>query len=769
MPVGKIVNIDALMLHDADSIESDTSWLSDKDWESLAPTAGSVSQVKQSLEAGESVLLTQSPQSPLFAFSQGERSVNVCVSYSFPSNAVAAITQRFNTAGSSIAFERAPYESLHPSPPLDYTPDTSKVKEKVIPISCQYNVEVACSPPCLETLNYGYFMLAKTKNEPSLALSTVKPLGKHSLLTTLGKFEEPKQLLHMLATGKNSQLSVKPVKMVPLGSQQVYESFVPVQLTVQVGERLGYPTQGAFYHFKQGQLVHEYAIVEDAKGYFNITHSTANALSDEVNIPALRGSIFLHWKINGQLAPPQHIYYSKQKLTTEEFHSIDVAWLNAHAFTVDLKAILAVNQEATLERAEEQTSQQDKQRAKPQNHAVLPSHDGPGRENWPDIAKQYGLTPNELLALNPTFQQDPMKLKAGDILIIAKSEATQDKPKVDTQPPQSPQAVSRADNIHYQSSTPQLAPGVIGITKQSVLKDVAVLNLVELVNRNTKSFPDEPLRDKLKENNEHIMFLTLKEALDVLRDWGWKDTKGLWKEGTDSELGQVLINYGVNGKDVVTASMLISQLGSVGIKATSYLNKSGTEMIKLSGYAGIRKVLNAPSFSAVNPKIVQVGIGKYGLANSIKSGAVLTFYVAAAYRIVDYILTDEQRLSEFIGSMATDVVKIGIASAITWGVGSVIVTSFVVVNFGIVIVAGLATAVLLNYLDNKYGITNQVIEYLEKSQQEVVDKARDIEDGFWDLGSMILDGMLEAGKRVIENEVRSYIRSTIQDIKPRMY
>ena len=34
---------------------------------------------------------------------------------------------------------------------------------------------------------------------------------------------------------------------------------------------------------------------------------------------------------------------------------------------------------------------------------------------------------------------------------------------------------------------------------------------------------------------------------------------------------------------------------------------------------------------------------------------------------------------------------------------------------------------------------------------------------------MILDGMLEAGKRVIEDEVRSYIRSTIQDIKPRMY
>lgn len=400
----KIVNVDTLMLADASCIESDTSWISDNDWIEMLPTGSSLSQIESQFESGESVVLSDSPQSPLFTLSQGEWIKSVSASSAFPSCAVTAIAQRFSIAGSSTTFERAPYESLQPSPPLDYTPDTSKVKEQVIPISCQYNVEVACTPPCLDTLNYGYFMLAKTKNESSLALSMVKPLGKHSLFTALGKFEEPKQLLHMLATGKGSQLSVKSVKMVPLGSQQVYESFVPVQLTVQVGERLGYPTQGYFYHFKQGQLVHEYAIVEGGKGYFNITHSTANGLSDEINIPALRGFIFLPWKINGQLAAPQHIYYSKQKLTTEEFQGIDAAWLNTNAFTVDLQAILAANEQALLARTEEQKGQ----------------------------------------------------------------------------PPQAPQAVSRADNIHYQSSTPQLALGVIGITKQSVLNDVAVLNLGEI-------------------------------------------------------------------------------------------------------------------------------------------------------------------------------------------------------------------------------------------------------------------------------------------------
>ena len=45
---------------------------------------------------------------------------------------------------------------------------------------------------------------------------------------------------------------------------------------------------------------------------------------------------------------------------------------------------------------------------------------------------------------------------------------------------------------------------------------------------------------------------------------------------------------------------------------------------------GSGKILNAPVFAAKNPKVVDIGIGKYGLAKSIIEGARLTFYVAAA-------------------------------------------------------------------------------------------------------------------------------------------
>ncbi|WP_298776058.1 hypothetical protein [uncultured Shewanella sp.] len=288
----------------------------------------------------------------------------------------------------------------------------------------------------------------------------------------------------------------------------------------------------------------------------------------------------------------------------------------------------------------------------------------------------------------------------------------------------------------------------------------------ELAVINTRTFPDNDLQNLLQANNQHVMLLNVGEAFEALQALGWDDVKSTWKEVTNTTTGQIVISYGVNGKDVVTTSMIISQFGNLGIKATTYVNKTGTEMIKFTGYAGIRKVLNAPAYGLKNMKVVQLGIGKYGLANSIKQGGVLTFYVAAAYRTLDFILNDEQELARYLGSLATDVVKIGIVSAITWGVGALLATPFVAAN--LVIVVGTATSIFLNLVDEDNGITDKVVESLEKAQQEVVEKAREIEDGFWDLGAMLIDGMLEQGEKVIEQEIKQYVRQSLDKIKPRM-
>ena len=289
--------------------------------------------------------------------------------------------------------------------------------------------------------------------------------------------------------------------------------------------------------------------------------------------------------------------------------------------------------------------------------------------------------------------------------------------------------------------------------------------------RNTHNYPDENLRHMLSQNNQDVMLLTITEAFEVLQSWGWNETKSVWVEVTQSDMGQVLVNYGVNGKDVVTTSMIIEKLGSFGIRATVYINHKGTELIKLTGYPGIRKVLKAPVFSLKNPKVVDLGIGKYGLGKSIVEGARLTFYVASAYRTLDFILNDETHLAQFIGSLATDIVKIGISSTISWAMGSAVVAYVPFVSAPLVVVVGfgLLTAWGLNKLDEKFGITDKVVTYIEAAQQEVVEKAREIEQGVWDLGAMYADRMLDKGRDVIVSEIKGYLRDAIDKIIPRIY
>lgn len=221
--------------------------------------------------------------------------------------------------------------------------------------------------------------------------------------------------------------------------------------------------------------------------------------------------------------------------------------------------------------------------------------------------------------------------------------------------------------------------------------------------------------------------------------------------------------------------MIIFKMGSFGITATKFVNEKGTELIKISGYTGIRKILNAPVFSLRNPQILKAGIGKYGLRGAMIEGATITFIFVTLYRTVDFILNDQTTLAMFIGNLATDVAKLAINTTIMWGIGEVLVAFIpvVAVPLGVVVLGGLGLAIILNILDNEFGVTDKVVAYLTAAQQEFAETARsrckDMEQGLWDLGAMFADKMLDKGVEVIESEVMKYLRSTINDITPRFY
>ncbi|MFC0139849.1 hypothetical protein ACFFJN_07110 [Erwinia mallotivora] len=198
-----------------------------------------------------------------------------------------------------------------------------------------------------------------------------------------------------------------------------------------------------------------------------------------------------------------------------------------------------------------------------------------------------------------------------------------------------------------------------------------------------------------------------------------------------------------------------------------YVNHKGTELIKISGYAGIRKILNAPVFAAKKPQIIKYGIGKYGLNNAIKEGFLFGLIYVSVADSVDFIFNDETTLAKFTGKWAVDVVKVGISSAITWGAGvyAVGVFSTIAAPLVVVLVAGALSAWALNKLDDEFKITDKVVSLIESAQQEFVEKAKEMEKGLWDLGAMYVDGMLSRGKLVVEYEVKKYLRQSLDSFE----
>lgn len=282
--------------------------------------------------------------------------------------------------------------------------------------------------------------------------------------------------------------------------------------------------------------------------------------------------------------------------------------------------------------------------------------------------------------------------------------------------------------------------------------------------KNTHDLPDVKLRAMLEANRQDCMILTLPECFEIITSWDF--AKHTWTYVTTSAPGNIVKTYWTNINDVINASKIVSQLGVMGIKGTVFINHKGTELIKLTGYPGIRKALNAPVFSLKHPKIIEMAIGKYGLTKAVVDGTIVGLIYVSAVDTIDFFLNDESSLAEFMGTLATDVVKVGLSSAVVFGTGYAVnaFLPFVLGPLAVVVFAGVGTAIILNALDKEYEITDKLVTYIESAQQEFVDQARGIERGVLDLGAMYVDGILDKGRRVVEEEVKRYIRNAIRDV-----
>ncbi len=283
------------------------------------------------------------------------------------------------------------------------------------------------------------------------------------------------------------------------------------------------------------------------------------------------------------------------------------------------------------------------------------------------------------------------------------------------------------------------------------------------------------LKQQIRSNQYEVFVLSVEEMDAVVRS----SSKGklLHIQNTWGKLkgkAEVGASYYASAEDLRTLSKLVGDLGGFTTKA--YIKTyGGKPHIIIKGHPGLRKLLTGTKYGTKNPKVITMGLGKSGAIHAAKSGGIFSVVILSAYRVTDYFLTDEATLSQLIGSLATDVVKVGIATAASIGVASVLVGVGVTLAIGPIVavfITGVAVSMALGAIDEHYGITDRVVEGLDElgydfklhasrvkqNLQRTTDKAV----------ASIIDYVIDLSKPIIIDVVQHHVNKFLLK-KPRVY
>jgi len=269
------------------------------------------------------------------------------------------------------------------------------------------------------------------------------------------------------------------------------------------------------------------------------------------------------------------------------------------------------------------------------------------------------------------------------------------------------------------------------------------------------------LKQTIKANKHEVYVVSFDEMDAIVRSKGtlseaqatWSELKGKIEFGA---------NYYATGSDIMLLRKLVSDLGSVTTKA--YIKTyAGKPHIILKGYPGLRNVLTGTRYGIAHPKVITMGLGKTAVTTAVKSGGLLTVFLLTGYRIVDYFLTDQFTLSQLIGRLATDVVKVGVTVGASIAFASIIAGSTLALAIGplvVAIVIGLAVSFGLTWIDDYYGITDSVVAGLDEMGNDVDGYMKQIRQNTRQQIDTAVDSVfdyaIESAQRIFVNMARHY-------------
>lgn len=233
--------------------------------------------------------------------------------------------------------------------------------------------------------------------------------------------------------------------------------------------------------------------------------------------------------------------------------------------------------------------------------------------------------------------------------------------------------------------------------------------------------------------NEHEIYVFSPEALDEvvcasprLRHSPVRSSWQKVKKGMEAGA-----SYYASASDFRTLTKLVGDLGGY---ATRVYVKSygGKPHIILKGNPRLRSVLTGTKYGVQNAKVIRMGLGYHGAVAAAKAGGVVSVILMTTYRIADYVLTDEATLTSLIGRLATDVVKIGMATGAAIAAAKFVAAGTTMLAVGpllAIVLVGVVGSLILTNIDDRYRITERLIDALDSFADKVQANGDAIVDG----------------------------------------
>ncbi|QMV13197.1 hypothetical protein [Vibrio spartinae] len=265
------------------------------------------------------------------------------------------------------------------------------------------------------------------------------------------------------------------------------------------------------------------------------------------------------------------------------------------------------------------------------------------------------------------------------------------------------------------------------------------------------------IKQDIQSNQHEIYVISFEEMDNIVKSnlcysssakQSWKKIKKCTEYGA---------GYYSSADDIRTLSKLVGDLGgwAKGWSGRAYIKHyGGKPHIILKGNPRLRKVLTGTKYGVNNAKVVTMGLGSSAAISAAKSGGIVSIILMTAYRVVDYFLTDEATLSQLIGSLATDVVKIGITTGVS--IGAAYMMGFFSLAIGpiaVVVAVGFGLSFLYDYVEDRYHITDQVISVLDEMSSNIntylIRAKHKIEDDIARVAGSVIDYVLDSAQHIV--------------------